>query len=316
LAGRDSVVRRTNLLLGLLAATVITGTLGAVEQAQATHPGSDGRVAFVSTEAGNPDIFTIKPDGTGKSPNLTASSAFPDLQPAWSPGGRRIVFTSLRDGDREIYVMNADGSHQRRLTNNPARDDDPSWSPNGRQILFASDRDGDAEIYVMDADGSRVRQLTDNTGLDFQPEISPLGESIAFVSDRSGAFAIWVMSAHGRAARQLTENELGAFVPVWSRNGKELAFANNCCVLENSDILVMRANGNGITHLTQDFDSNFNPSWSPDGHEVAFDHCVIDFSNGVCSPSDLYAMNTGGVPVPITTTPAVSEFDPDWGPDS
>jgi Tol biopolymer transport system component len=80
---------------------------------------------------------------------------------------------------------------------------------------------------------------------------------------------------------------------------------------------VIKANGNGITHLTPDFDSNFNPSWSPDGHEVGFDHCVIDFSNGVCSPSDLYVMNSGGgVPAPITTTPAVSEFDPDWGPDS
>jgi Tol biopolymer transport system component len=311
-------VRTTKRLPGLLAATVIAGTLAAAQQAQATHPEGNGKVAFVSTEAGNPDIFTIKPDGTAKSPNLTASSAFPDLQPAWSPDGRRIAFTSLRDGDREIYVMNADGSHQRRLTNDPARDDDPSWSPNGRQILFASDRDGDAEIHLMEADGSRVRQLTDNTGLDFQPEVSPRGQSIALVSDRSGAFAIWVKSAHDRAARQLTGNELGAFVPAWSPNGKEIAFANNCCVLENSDILVTQANGNGITHVTQDFDSNFNPSWSPNGHEVAFDHCVIDFANGVCSPSDLYVMNSGrgGLPAPITTTPAVSEFDPDWGPDS
>jgi Tol biopolymer transport system component len=304
-------------LLRLLAATVVAGTLGAAEQAHATHRQENGKVAFVSTEAGNPDIFTINPDGTGKSPNLTASSPFPDLQPVWSPDGHRIAFTSLRDGDREIYVMNADGSHQSRLTNNPARDDDPSWSPNGRQILFASDRDGDAEIYRMDADGSRVRQITDNAALDFQPQASPRTESLAFVSDRGGAFAIWVSSARGHAAQQLTGNDVGAVVPVWARNGKSIAFVNNCCVLENSDILVIKTDGKHIRHLTQNFDSNFNPSWSPDGHELAFDHCVIDFSTGVCSPSDLYLVNRrGDVPAPITTTPTISEFDPDWAPDS
>ena len=69
-----------------------------------------------------------------------------------------IAFESMRDGDVEIYVMNADGSGQTRLTNNPAVDRDPAWSPDGRQIVFASTRDdslvGNVEIYVMNADGS------------------------------------------------------------------------------------------------------------------------------------------------------------------
>ena len=75
--------------------------------------------------------------------------------PAWSPDGRRIAFTSERDGNPEIYVMNADGSGVTRLTYNDARDLDsfPAWSPDGRRIAFHSNRDGNFEIYVMNASG-------------------------------------------------------------------------------------------------------------------------------------------------------------------
>jgi len=75
-----------------------------------------------------------------------------DVFPAWSPDGRRIAFQSDRDGEFEIYVINADGSNLTRLTGNPAKDVFPAWSPDGSHIAFVSDRDGNAEIYVMNAD--------------------------------------------------------------------------------------------------------------------------------------------------------------------
>ena len=78
------------------------------------------------------------------------------------PGGSRIAFNSSRDGDFEIFVMDADGSNVRQLTNNSFFDAIPSWSPDGTNIVFQSDRDGDSEVFVMDADGSNVRQLTHN----------------------------------------------------------------------------------------------------------------------------------------------------------
>ena len=86
--------------------------------------------------------------------------------------GTKIAFTSDRDGNNEIYVMNAqDGSNQTRLTDNPASDEFPSWSPDGVKIAFTSDRDGNTEIYVMNAqDGSNQTRLTDNAASDALPE--------------------------------------------------------------------------------------------------------------------------------------------------
>ena len=94
-----------------------------------------------------------------------------DVQaPAWSRDGRTIVFVSWRDGNGEVYAMDADGSGPRNLTQNPAKDVRPAWSPDGRRIAFVSRRDGNSEVYVMDADGSGKRNLTrDRARTTFQP---------------------------------------------------------------------------------------------------------------------------------------------------
>ena len=83
-----------------------------------------------------------------------------------TPTQRLIAFTSDRDGNFEVYVMNADGTSQRLLTSNPAIDCCPVWSPDGLFIAFASDRDGNFEVYVMNADGTGQRRLTNSPAFD------------------------------------------------------------------------------------------------------------------------------------------------------
>jgi WD40-like Beta Propeller Repeat len=104
-------------------------------------------------------IAVINSDGSGLH-NLTTAA---DSGPKWSPDGQKILFTSDRDGNREIYVMNPDGTGQTNLTANPAADFNPVWSPDSKQIAFGSNRDGDYDIYVMNRDGTGLVQVTNNS---------------------------------------------------------------------------------------------------------------------------------------------------------
>jgi TolB protein len=110
-------------------------------------------------------------DADGSNPTrLTTAEGF-DGYPRWSPSAAQLAFLSGRDGNAEIYVMNADGSGQVNLTNSPESQEsvqgDFAWSPDGRQILFHTSRDGDVEVYIMDADGSNLTNLTQNPATDF-----------------------------------------------------------------------------------------------------------------------------------------------------
>ena len=88
---------------------------------------------------------------------------------AQAPTTAKIAFSSNRDGNWEIYLMNSDGSQQKRLTQNSARDFSPVWSPNGEQILFVSNRNGGHDLYVMAADGSQVQRVFKESALRIEP---------------------------------------------------------------------------------------------------------------------------------------------------
>ena len=140
-------------------------------------------------DSANVDIWKSRPDGGG-AVNLTPQSPANDALPDFSPDGRRIVFRSARDGNDEIYVMNADGTDARRLTHHDAVDTMPAFSSHGDRVAFTSRRDGDFEIYVLQlkADGSpgRLDRMTESPGHDMHPRFSPDDKWLLFTSQRGG----------------------------------------------------------------------------------------------------------------------------------
>jgi Tol biopolymer transport system component len=219
-------------------------------------------------------------------------------------GYGQIALSSDRDGDDEIYVMNADGSGSwTKLTTNAKADVDPTWAPGGDQIAFASDRQANWEIYKINADGTGVARLTNAVGDDLQPAWSPAGDRIAFMSDRAGNHDVWVMDADGSSPTRLTTVAASDEWPSWSPDGRQIAFASNRRS-GNWDIYVMNADGSGQTRLTANPALETQPAWSVDGLRIAF-----------VSGNILGVMDTDGNYQRQLTNSPTSDVHPAWCPD-
>jgi Tol biopolymer transport system component len=228
----------------------------------------------------------------------------------------RIAFQSDRDGNFEIYVMNADGSSLTRLTNHSSTDVDPTWSPDGRKIAFASNRDGNGEIYTMNADGSSLRRLTNNPAFDAVPSWSPDGQKIAFASDRfvnSGGAHFWgiyVMEVDGSNV-VATIAPFSDSDPAWSPDGRRIAFVSirqGDPVYPINDILTMNPDGSALSRLTDDPAADGFPAWSPAGSAIAF-VTTRDYN------SEIYVMNADGSAQTRLTNHDAFDGSPSWSPD-
>jgi Tol biopolymer transport system component len=273
----------------------------------AAFPGTNGKIAFVSTRDGTEQIYTMNADGSGVI-QLTFTTTF-NSYPEWSADGAKIVFESDRDGNHEIYTMYADGSVQTRLTNNAAIDNVAAWSPDGSQIVFASLRDGNSEIYVMNSNGSGQTRLTFDAGSDTQPAWSPDGTKIAFESDQAGFGQIFVMNTDGSNVTQLTTSYRNGGAN-WSPDGSKIVFhsdrdCNGCGTY--FDIYSMNADGTGQTRLANDPTTATLPAWSPDGTKIAFD-------SQRDSNYEVYIMNADGSGQTNLTSNSAVDFRVSWGP--
>ena len=217
-----------------------------------------------------------------------------------------IVFSSDRDGNNEIYVMDATGSKLTRLTNHLASDTFPSWSPDGEMIVFTSDRDGNEDIFVMDSDGSNQVNLSKDPGRDYDPVWSPDGTKIIFTSERETGREVFVMNADGSGQDRLSnnagrQNSTGA----WSPDGSKIAFTSYQGDLNISTIL---ANGADEIVLTGDPADDASPAWSPDGSKIAF-HSWRDGN------PEIYVMNSDGTGQTRLTFDSAADFGPSWSRD-
>lgn len=291
------------IILAIVTAFIILATLGLVASL-ALRPLAgvlDSRLAFVSDRVGNPEIYVM--DEKGQVIQLTHHAASDD-GPSWSPDKRRIAFASKRDGDWEIYWMNADGTGLTRVTHNPARDIEPAWSPDGTYIAFTSDRDGEREIYIAGPSG--VTRVTHTSGgaESWEPAWGPNG-TVLFTSDRDGKREVYRTTETGEVVRMTyTPGSGESWSPAWAWGGNYTAFVSNRDgpqeVYTLSEAGVLRR----VSH-TPGGQGSWGPACSTSGQFIAF-------TSDRAGESEIYTIAEEGVRQ-LTQTPGDRRsWSPAW----
>jgi hypothetical protein len=286
---------------------------GAGTMTPLSAPGANGRIVYARGPylAWPNHLWVMDADGSDATALTSGGIGQGDNYPVWSPGGTMIAFerdrtSSTSDGGHEIYVMQANGTGVKRLTNHTSADRFPSWAPDGSRLYFSSDRAGQFDVYSMKIDGSDVRRLTTSPAFDAQATASPDGTKLAFSSDRTGDFEIYTMNVDGSGVTRRTSAVGTDYGADWSPDGTKIAFTSDRT--GNDEVFTMSATGAAVTNLSNapaTFDAH--PGWSPDGSSVVFG---ADTFGDV----DVYAVaSTGGVATALAAT-ADDEWSPDWQP--
>ena len=217
--------------------------------AKACPPRPDFSKGYVWAVYDTFDIFTANPDGSGLK-QLTNTPGY-DAETTITRDGKKLVFTSKRDGDLDVYTMDANGKNVKRLTNELGYDGGPFWSYDGKQIVYRayhpqtekekSDyvallkqnliRPTVLDIWVMNSDGSNKRQVTHLNKASFAPYFFPDGKRIIFssnVADPKGRdFDLYLIKSDGTGMERITYNDTFDGFPMFSPDGRKLVFASN-----------------------------------------------------------------------------------------
>ena len=305
-----------------------------------SKPGDDSndtQIAFTRIIAGEPtasgpyatesELYVMNADGTNETRLTNTPEQYAKIlatSPDWSPDGKRIAYLKGIDvdtgrTDRDIYVINADGSNQSSLAT--VEQSTIAWSPDGTKIAFdawtrSGDTYGSPGIYLINPDGTGQEYLTGGASFTWAPD----SKKIAFViqsstSDSSASASdadsdIYVRRTDGGDLTRLTNTpDTDESTPDWSPDGTKIAFTS-ASLSGNNDVFVMNADGSGRTNLTNTTTSEgYYPAWSPNSRKMAF-----------LRGSGIYVMNADGTCETHLTnlnysTPGVEEDVLDWSPD-
>ena len=209
-------------------------------------------------------------DYDGANPRRVTVSRSLNTNPAWSPDGRSIGYTSWMSGFPDVMVSYLfEGRMETPVEGDSRRQNFlPAFSPDGRRVAFNSNRDDNSDIYVANVDGSGLLRLTNHPAIDTSPTWSPNSQQIAFTSDRTGTPQIYVIGADGTGLRRLTY-ETYCDRPTWSPPPfNEIAYSSRTG--PGHDIKVLDLATNEVRQLTFGRGSNESPSYSPNGRHIAF----------------------------------------------
>lgn len=238
----------------------------------------DGRkIAYASSTDGDPEIKVLdlascinqvgSCDSTAR--QITNNTAT-DWNPAWSPDGQWIAFSSNRDGHFDIYMMRPDGSDVRRLTTGDADAFSPRWSPDGTQIAFHVQEGNSSDLYIVSAAGGAPRQITSGAGLDLWPDWSPDGTKLVYTStkaDPGGKRALFTIDLNTGSLARLTGGDSNHDDPAWSPDGTRIAYDSDQAGDGHFDLYVLELATGEITRLTDTPQNNVGPAWQPAQNE-------------------------------------------------
>lgn len=311
----------------LLGGLVVLALLCGLAMTIFSAAGDNDDVAAVPTDT---PVATTAPDPTAtvepaptmeEAPTATSEpTAAPTAEPSPTPESSptpepaappppvpySLVFSSDREGSRNIFAMNARGDELRQLTADGGSNFAPDWSPDGRFVAFHANLDGDEDIYVLDTESGDLQAITENDGVgDRDPAWSPDGRFIVYQSNPFGTWDIYAIGANGGSPERLTDDLADSFAPAWSPDGQRIAFTTNRD--GNDEIYVMGTDGENERNLTNSGASDKLPAWGPDGR--------LAFMSDRDGNGEIYIMDgSGGRPTNLTRHPAW-DTQPAWSPD-
>ena len=307
----------------------------------AAAPARNGLIAFTTTvgpDGGGKGVVAVAADGSFRGRVFTSPANpdgyGPDIGGEWSPDGRRYAGSRLisRDDERgsyttvDLFVIDADGSHFRWLTQTRNYEHEPRWSPNGRSLIYTVEPadPGTRRIDAIGSDGRSRRVVLDTAEEEFEPDWSPDGRRIVFRRLSIGAETddLWTARTDGTDPRQLTSTRDPEAQPQWSPDGQQIAYVHYSQRSSGplglnpdfgGDIWLIRADGSDARRLTTDPFYAARPAWSPDGRRIAF-VSARDAKDPSYDNTEIYTIAIDGSDETRVTTLAGADYVPSWAP--
>jgi TolB protein len=269
------------------------------------------RVYYVSSSgaaAGNTEVWSMNWDGTDQKP-VTRLRAL-TIQPAVSPDGERLAFTTYAGGRPRIQMVSTETGRAMPFINQDASmNANPAWTPDSARIFYSSSASGTSQIYTAGPDGRGFTRVSHREAIEVEPKVNPKNPDVLLFVAGPGAQQIYQMTAQGTQVQRVTNGTGEASNPAWNPDGQHFAFSwTRGYATGDFNIFVADiSNPSEFVQLTHSEGRNENPSWGPDGRHIVF---ASDRTGR--GRSQIYTMLADGSQVKQLTTQGVNR-SPFWG---